>query len=61
MTQLGFVPSALDSLATRRIDAFRDRFGNAHLHLAYHAALPLALTPDLMYRLWANFQQDVNG
>lgn len=44
-----------------RLDGFRKRFGEAHLHLAYHAALPLALTPDLLYRLWANFQQDVQG
>ncbi|MBW4577992.1 MAG: hypothetical protein KME42_00260 [Tildeniella nuda ZEHNDER 1965/U140] len=44
-----------------RLDAFRKRFSEAHLHLAYHAALPLALTPDLMYRLWANFQQDTQG
>jgi uncharacterized protein YjbI with pentapeptide repeats len=29
--------------------------------LAYHAAFPLALTPDLLYRLWANFQQDIHG
>ena len=61
MTQLGLAPSALDSPAQRRITAFRDRFSEAHLYLAYHAALPLALTPDLMYRLWANFQQDVHG
>ncbi len=44
-----------------RLRAFRDRFGEAHLHLAYHAAFPLALTPDLLYRLWANFQQDIQG
>lgn len=61
MTQLGLAPSTVVSQATRRIDAFRDRFGNAHLQLAFHAALPLALTPDLMYRLWANFQQDIHG
>ncbi|MBD2560312.1 MULTISPECIES: CHASE2 domain-containing protein [Nostoc] len=29
--------------------------------MAYHAAFPLALTPDLLYRLWANFQQDIHG
>ncbi len=44
-----------------RLDGFRKRFSEAHLHLAYHAALPLALTPDLLYRLWANFQQDVQS
>jgi hypothetical protein len=45
----------------RRIQAFRDRFGEAHFILAMHAAFPLALTPDLLYRLWANFQQDIYG
>ncbi|MEH1885349.1 response regulator [Nostoc sp.] len=48
-------------VASRRIESFGKRFGEAHLYFAYHAAFPLALTPDLLYRLWANFQQDVNG
>lgn len=46
------------NLANRQIDAFLKRFGVAHLYLAYHAAFPLALTPDLLYCLWANFQRD---
>jgi len=48
-------------VAQRRIAAFRDRFGEAHYNFACHAAFPLALTPDLLYRLWANFQRDVQG
>jgi DNA-binding response OmpR family regulator len=48
-------------VATRRIKTFGERFGEAHLYLAYHAAFPLALTPDLLYRIWANFQRDING
>jgi DNA-binding response OmpR family regulator len=48
-------------VAHRRIEAFGKRFGEAHLYLAYHAAFPLALTPDLLYRLWANFQRDIHG
>nr|WP_052325238.1 hypothetical protein [Hassalia byssoidea] len=48
-------------VVTRRIEAFHQRFGEAHLHFAYHAAFPLALTPDLLYRLWANFQRDIHG
>jgi signal transduction histidine kinase len=48
-------------VAHRRIEAFGKRFGEAHLYLAYHAAFPLALTPDLFYRLWANFQRDIHG
>ncbi|MFW9264169.1 CHASE2 domain-containing protein [Nostoc sp. CALU 546] len=48
-------------VANRRIESFKKRFGKAHLYLAYHAAFPLALTPDLLYRLWANFQYDIHG
>ncbi len=46
---------------TQRIQSFREKFGEAHLYLAYHAAFPIALTPHLLYRLWANFQQDIQG
>ncbi|HEX3640943.1 MAG TPA: tetratricopeptide repeat protein, partial [Ktedonobacteraceae bacterium] len=46
-------------IARRRIDSFGRRFGPAHLYLAQHAALLLALTPDVLYRLWAEFQQDI--
>ncbi|OCQ97670.1 hypothetical protein BCD64_06110 [Nostoc sp. MBR 210] len=48
-------------VASRRIESFSQRFGEAHLYLAYHAAFPLALTPDLLYRLWSNFQHDIHG
>ena len=45
------------------IDRFINRFGTAHGHLemSYHAALPLALTPDLLYLIWANFRSDIEG
>ena len=48
-------------IAAKRIQSFRDRFGQPHLYLAYHAAFPLALTPDLLYRLWGNFQRDAQN
>ena len=48
-------------VANRRIESFSKRFGNAHLYLAYHAAFPLALTPNLLYRIWANFQRDIHA
>ncbi|PMB46975.1 hypothetical protein CEN39_25305, partial [Fischerella thermalis CCMEE 5201] len=48
-------------VAKHCIDSFEKRFGKAHLYLAYHAAFPLALTPDLLYGLWANFQRDIYG
>jgi uncharacterized protein YjbI with pentapeptide repeats len=44
--------------AARRIQSFEQRFGLPHLYLAYHAAFPVALTPDLLYRLWGTFQRD---
>ena len=44
-----------------RIRYICERFGEGHLYFAYHAAFPLALTPDLLYRLWANFQRDIHG
>lgn len=43
------------------IDDFAARFGpqaRAYLDLAQHAALPLALTPDLLYLIWFNFRSD---
>ncbi len=47
--------------ALRRIRSFCQRFGDGHFYLACHAALPIALTPELLYQLWANFQCDSNG
>jgi len=42
-------------VAVERVVGFAQQFGEAHLTLACHAAFPLVLTPDLLYRLWANF------
>lgn len=42
-------------VAVERVVGFTQQFGEAHLTLACHAAFPLALTPDLLYRIWANF------
>jgi hypothetical protein len=41
--------------AVERVTAFAQQFGETHLTLACHAAFPLTLTPDLLYRLWASF------
>ncbi|MEH2026505.1 formylglycine-generating enzyme family protein [Nostoc sp.] len=41
------------------IASFQRRFTEAHVYLAYHAALPIALTPHLTYCLWANFPMDI--
>ncbi|PSN17485.1 hypothetical protein C7271_17500 [filamentous cyanobacterium CCP5] len=45
----------------RQVQAFLSQFGPAHLQLACHAALPLAFTPELLYGLWVNFQEDCHG
>jgi serine/threonine protein kinase len=43
-------------------EAFRSRFpGEAYLLLACHAAFPVALTSDLLYKLWLNFKQYEDG
>lgn len=53
------------ALTDRRIEHFQSRFqaeyGDAHLDLACHAAFPLALTPDLLYTIWVNFDRDMQG
>ena len=59
MKQLGLATQS--NSATQRIAAFRQRFGEGHFYLACHAALPLALTSDLLYCLWAEFQRDIHG
>jgi hypothetical protein len=48
-------------IAQRRVKSFRERFGEAHFYFACHAAFPLALTSDLLYQLWANFQWNIYG
>ncbi|MFG6094849.1 YcxB family protein [Leptothoe sp. ISB3NOV94-8A] len=55
------VASPRQRAAQRQIMAFHQKFGDAHLYFSYHAAFPLALTPELLYQLWANFQTDQTG
>ncbi len=43
------------------IQDFQDKFGEAHMYLACQAALPMALTPGLLYDLRANFNKDIYG
>jgi formylglycine-generating enzyme required for sulfatase activity len=54
-------PLAPAKPAERRITAFSRRFGEAHLDFACHAAVPVALTPELAYQLWATFRVDCRG
>jgi len=57
MTQT-VVPPAQADTAQAFLQAFAQRYGNAYLRLAYHAAFPLSLTSDLLYRLWGTLCQD---
>lgn len=41
--------------AEGRIEFFKQRFGEPHLHFASCGAFPLVLTPDLLYCLWDGF------
>ncbi|HEY9866881.1 MAG TPA: formylglycine-generating enzyme family protein [Candidatus Obscuribacterales bacterium] len=49
------------TFARERIEAFGQKFGTAHLYFAYHAAFPLAISPNLAYQLWGNFRRDINN
>jgi formylglycine-generating enzyme required for sulfatase activity len=55
------ISESTSEILIQKVLSFRQRFGEPHFYLACHAALPLALTPDLLYRLWANFQRDIHG
>ncbi len=48
----------LDIIDRNHWEAFRLKYpGDEHLRLACHAAFPVALTPDLLYKIWLNFRQ----
>ncbi len=42
-------------IAIERVVGFAGEFDRTHLDLAYHAAFPLVLTPDLLYKIWLRF------
>jgi hypothetical protein len=45
-----------------RMNAFVERYPEpGFLYLACHAAFPVALTSDLLYKIWLNFKQDEKG
>ncbi|MEM9927859.1 MAG: GUN4 domain-containing protein [Cyanobacteria bacterium P01_D01_bin.50] len=47
-----------NKLVKRRLDEFQKRCGEEALHLASHAALPVALNPELLHFLRINFFSD---
>ena len=55
----------LDMPLAFRLRAFYERYcsadDEAYLHLAAHAAFPIAMTPDLLYKIWLNFREDGQG
>jgi formylglycine-generating enzyme required for sulfatase activity len=64
MTNLNFsalLPETRLHEIEQTVASFQRRFTEAHVYLAYHAALPVALTPHLTYCLWANFQLDIGN
>jgi hypothetical protein len=46
---------ATEPLPLRRVMAFARRFGERHIMLAMHAAVPLGLTPELLHLIRINF------
>lgn len=42
----------------RVLSGFERRFGAPHLAFACHAAVPIALTPELAYEIWTTFRVD---
>ena len=44
-----------------RVIAFRHKFGDSHYWFACHAAFPLGMTPDLLYRCGETSQLDERG
>jgi tetratricopeptide (TPR) repeat protein len=50
-----------EDMARTYIEDFHNQYGDAHYYFAQHAAFPLALTADLLYRLRAVFQRATDG
>lgn len=42
------------------VEAFAKNHGEGHVLLACHAAFPMVLTADLVYKIWLNFRSYVN-
>ncbi len=53
----------LTSGESQIIEAFAQKYGEGHVLLACHAAFPMVLTADLVYKIWQNFRNytDENG
>ncbi len=52
----------LDIKYRNRIAAFDQHYEKEYFYwLAYHAAFPVALTSDLLFKIWLNFKTDAEG
>lgn len=58
MAESNTVKRRAERIAIRRIEGFSQQYDSTYVKLACHAAFPLALTPDLLYQIWANFVPD---
>lgn len=57
-TPIGLLPPALATKVLAYCEAFCSAEDERYLWFAAHAALPVALTPDLAYKIWLNFRKD---
>ena len=46
--------------AAAQLQALERDYGDVYVRLAYHAAFPLSLNSDLLYRLWGGLANDGN-
>jgi serine/threonine protein kinase len=52
---------SINHIDQNRLNAFKELFAEkkqSHFWLACHAAIPVALTSDLLYKIWLNFSTD---
>lgn len=57
-TPIGPLPPALATKVLAYCEAFCSAEDERYLWFAAHAAFPVALTPDLAYKIWMNFRKD---
>jgi|GEM_PF-3353505 len=58
---IAFDTSGLSPEDALKLQTFLQRYEAPHLWLVAHAAFPVVLTPDLLYKLWQNFRKDEHG
>ena len=51
----------LNIIDNNRLSAFRKRYTERLFAFACHAAVPRVFSTDLLYKIWLNFQTDIEG